>query len=164
MRAEDPWSDGYDDPYADEKHDSVIDALTRVTPDAQAGSDGSWSDGNDDLDGATSRPEIFFTVANPAGTLAVTAALGGRLLRIHVVNVSSYDAQGLADELGVLAELARDKALAAQHEVTLELMRGLGQDRFDVKFVLQQANRLPSFEDYAARAAASFSTHDRADD
>lgn len=109
-------------------------------------------------------PEAFFTVSNPSGVLSATATLGGRLGHIEVKEVSRFDEAGLGQEIVQIAALAHDKARAAQHEVTVELMRRRGQDRVAVSALFERSIGLPSYETTSARAAEVFAEYYRSDD
>jgi hypothetical protein len=62
-----------------------------------------------------------FTVTNPPGTVSVSALIDGRTHRVHLSpNTTSLTESELAQEIIVLAELARKKGLAGQHTYLLE--------------------------------------------
>lgn len=121
---------------------------------------GSYSaadhDGDGTLDLNEEHLEVSFTVTNPSGSLSATAGLGGRIQRIDVLNVSGVDETRLGEELAELALLAREKARAAQHEVTVELMAGLGQDRAEIRSLLVNFADLPTYESASAHRAKAF--------
>jgi ESX secretion-associated protein EspD/H len=103
--------------------------------------------------------EAFFTVTNPAGTVSVTATIGGRLHKVELsANVTEMTESQLADEILVLADLAAQKAKAAQHSVTVELMRTMGYDSVVTSGFLEHDLALPSPETVAARRAEVFAT------
>jgi hypothetical protein len=63
----------------------------------------------------------LFTVTNPPRTVAVSALLDGRFERVHLSpEATNMSASQLADEILVLADLARQKGLAGQHTFLLE--------------------------------------------
>lgn len=101
-------------------------------------------------------PVAFFTVSNPPGTVSATAMIGGRIRDVDILDASSFTESQLADEIVVLADLAKEKALAAQHAVTVELMRGLGHDRAGTSGYLQHAIGLPAPDVSSARMAELF--------
>lgn len=107
---------------------------------------------------------VFFTVSTPSGALAATARLGGRVERVEVKDVSRLDESGLAEEIIGLASLARDRARAAQHEVTVELMGRRGQDRVNVSALLEHSVGLPTDEATSERLARAFSERYGSDD
>lgn len=98
----------------------------------------------------------LFTVTNPPGTVSATATIGGCVRHIDIHDASSFTEAQLADEIVTLAELAKAKARAAQHAVTVELMRGLGHDRVGLRGYLQHSIELPSPEVVTARTAEVF--------
>jgi hypothetical protein len=101
-------------------------------------------------------PMALFTVTNPPGTVSATAAIGGRIRCIDIHDTSSFNEAQLADEIVTLAELAKEKAQAAQHAVTVELMRGLGHDRAGTSGYLQYSIGLPEPDAVSARMAEVF--------
>lgn len=111
--------------------------------------------------------EAFFTVTNPAGTVSATATIGGRLHQVELsANATEMTESQLADEILVLADLAAQKAKAAQHAVTVELMRTMGYDSVVTSGFLEHDLALPSPETVAARRAevfaARYALHDDA--
>ena len=103
--------------------------------------------------------EAFFTVTNPAGTVSATATIGGRLHRVELsANVPDMTESQLAEEILVLADLAAQKAQAAQHAVTVDLMRTMGHDSVMTSGFLERDLGLPSPETVAARRAEVFAT------
>ncbi|MBJ7341934.1 YbaB/EbfC family DNA-binding protein [Mycolicibacterium sp.] len=88
---------------------------------------------------------VYFTVTNPAGSVAVTAAIGGHIKRVEFPgNVTDMTESQLADEITVLAGLASQKAQAAQHAVVVELMHSMGHDRVMTSGFLEYNVGLPS--------------------
>ena len=79
-------------------------------------------------------------------------------------DVSQFDEAGLGQEIVEIAALASDRARAAQHEVTVELMGRRGQDRVGVSAFLERSIGLPSFETTSARAAEAFAERYRSHD
>jgi hypothetical protein len=103
--------------------------------------------------------EAFFTVTNPAGTVSATARIGGRLHQVELsANVTEMTESQLADEILVLADLAAQKAQAAQHAVVTGLMRTMGHDSVMTSGFLERDLGLPSPETVAARRAEVFAT------
>lgn len=113
---------------------------------------------------AHDNPDVSFTVSNPSGALAATTTLGGRLRYIEVRDVSQLDESRLGEGIVELAALATEKARAAQHEVTADLLRGLGQDRAAVSALLEHSVGLPTYEAASARAAEAFAAYNRSND
>lgn len=71
----------------------------------------------------------LFTVANPSGTVAVTAYLNGCVQRVDLApNVTDMTERELAEEIRVIAELARLKARSVMHAFLVEGMRRMGYD------------------------------------
>ena len=76
----------------------------------------------------------LFTVTNPPGTVSVSAALDGTIQRVELSPkvASTMTEAELAEEVLVVADLARQKGLAGQHAFILEqvgqtgVMRELG--------------------------------------
>ncbi len=63
----------------------------------------------------------FFTVTNPPDTVSVSAAMDGSTQRVELsAKVTNMSESQLADEVLVLADLARQKGLAGQHTYLLE--------------------------------------------
>lgn len=108
--------------------------------------------------------DVFFTVLTSSGNLSATATLGGRLKYVEVRDTSRLDEAGLGEEIVELASLARDRARAAQREVTVELMGRLGQDRVGVGALLQHSIGLPTYEATSARIAGAFAERYGSDD
>jgi hypothetical protein len=98
-------------------------------------------------------------VTNPAGTVSATATIGGRLHQVELsANVTDLTESELAEEILVLADLAAQKAKAAQHAVTVELMRATGRDSVVTSGFLERELGLPSPETVAANRAEVFAT------
>jgi ESX secretion-associated protein EspD/H len=109
--------------------------------------------------------EAFFTVTNPAGTVSATATIGGRLHQVELsADATEMTESQLADEILVLADLAAQKAMAAQHAVTVELMRTMGYDSVVTSGFLEHDLALPSPETVAARRSEVFATRYALDD
>lgn len=107
-------------------------------------------------------PAVSFTVANPSGTVVVTALLGGRIHRIDLApEIVQMTESELCAEIAIVADLAADKALAAQHGVVLSLMQDLGHDDASVREFLERDLGLPSPEEYLERVSTAFADHYR---
>lgn len=154
-----------DDPW-DDDHDEVFESETSVS-DLDAFDDYSTPEPNVELDDRYEQsacatedqaaPEVSFTVRNPAGTVAVTALLGGRIRRIDLEpRVCDMTESELAEEISFLSNLATQKALAAQHGVVSTLMQDMGHDGGFVREFLEREIGLPSPEKYLERTAATF--------
>ena len=159
----------WDDDEPDEERgsdDALLDLLGPCSPVGDVSDDTDWCRGNHDGSGSDARsaPEVSFTVANPSRTLSATVGLGGQPLCIDMTDVSRLDEAQLGEEIVALATLAREKALAAQHEVTVALMSNRGQDRVAASALLQHAIGLPTYEAASAHAAEVFATRCRPND
>jgi ESX secretion-associated protein EspD/H len=89
-------------PTEPEEIDSELEAIAAVTE--------AVEDGEDEGDGAEG-----YTVTNPPETVAVTALIDGRTQRVTLsATATKLSESELADEIIVLAELARKKGLAGQ--------------------------------------------------
>lgn len=166
MRYEGSWDDDVDE----EQDGSAAVGFDLSDVSFRAGGVEAETDwcGSDDGDLSIDPPgkelDVIFTVTNPSGTLAASVGVGGRIRRIDVDDVSGIDEAQLSEEITELATLARERARAAQHEVTAELMRQLGQDRANVSAFLQYSIDLPTFESASALQAEAFSARYRAND
>jgi hypothetical protein len=99
----------------------------------------------------------LFTVTNPTETVSATAMLGGRLHRVELsAKATDMTEAELADEIVVLADLAAQKAQAAQHAVIVELMRTMGHDSAMTSGYIEHDLGLPSPKTAEARRAAIF--------
>jgi hypothetical protein len=127
---EDAESDALDfsAPDDDSDEDSVADALHEFAP-AETEDSGSELDaidsqttagdeeGEDDEDAAAQ----LFTVTNPPETVSVSALMDGGTQQIDLSpKVAAMTESELADEILVIADLARQKGLAGQHTYILE--------------------------------------------
>jgi hypothetical protein len=107
----------------------------------------------------------LFTVTNPAGTVSATAAIGGRLQQIALsAKATDMTETELAEEICVLADLARQKAHAAQHAVIVQQMRSMGHDSVMTSGFLERDLGLPSPETVEARRAEVFAARYPFDD
>jgi len=99
------------------------------------------ADENDD-----DSPGPMFTVTNPPGTVSVSSLLDGRIQQIDLApSVSTMTESQLAEEIRVIAELARLKGLAGQYAFMTDMMyREELHNGADVRAVLEQGLELPS--------------------
>ncbi|BBZ46757.1 hypothetical protein [Mycobacterium parmense] len=104
--------------------------------------------------------ESLFTVPNPAGTVAVSAVVDGGIHQVTLSGrVTNMTESQLAEEIMVLAHLARQKGQAAQHEFLLESMRELGaDDTAAIRDVLENGMELPSPQQASETQARVFAT------
>lgn len=91
-------------------------------------------------------PGPMFTVTNPPGTVSVSSLMDGRIQRIDLApSVSTMTESQLAEEIRVIADLARLKGLAGQHTFMTDMLRSEEQDNgIDVQTMLEQGLELPS--------------------
>ncbi|ORB85653.1 DUF2694 domain-containing protein [Mycobacterium kansasii] len=145
--------------------ESSLDALDEYAPSEPADTDAE--DGLDALHGLTEKeeePEFeLFTVTNPAGSVSVTAMMGGIIQQIAVTDkASSMTESGLAEEIFVIADLARQKARAAQHTFMMESMSELAGDGEEANALLREfvgmTLNLPTPEEAAEAEAEVFAT------
>ena len=166
MRYEGSWDDDVDE----EQDGSAaigfdLSDVSLPAGGVEAETDWCGGDGGDlSIDPPGKELDVIFTVTNPSGTLAASVGVGGRIRRVDVNDTSGLDEAQLSHEIVELATMARDKARAAQHEVTAELMRQLGQDRANVSALLRHSIDLPTYECASARQAEIFAARYRAID
>ncbi|WP_156720880.1 YbaB/EbfC family DNA-binding protein [Mycobacterium sp. Root135] len=112
-----------------------------------------------DMENDDPNPTVVFTAANPQGSVAATADLGGRIQRVDLTaRATDMTETELAEEIVVIAGLASDKSQAAQHAVAVELLRSMGHDRVSTSGYLEYTVGLPSPNTAEARAAEIFAT------
>jgi hypothetical protein len=112
----------------------------------------------------------LFTVTNPPGTVSVSALIDGRTQRIDLsAKATSMSESELADEIIVLADLARQKGLAGQHTYLLENasfpeLRDVGLDTGEIlRDFMENGMKLSTPEQAEAAQAAVFATRYTAD-
>jgi hypothetical protein len=154
---------------------SAVDALDEYAP---AEPEGTETD-LEAIDSVTEAAEeqeheeedgvALFTVANPADTVSVAALMDGRTHRVDLSpKVTSMSESELAEEVIVLAELARQKGLAGQHTYLIENasqsegLQELSEIGLDGNEVLRQfmetGMQLPTPEQAAEAQAEVFAT------
>lgn len=143
--------------------ESSLDALDDYAP-------AETEDSEVDLDalhGLTEQedePELaLFTVTNPQGSVSVTTMMDGKVQQITVTDKASRMSEsGLAEEIFVIADLARQKARAAQHTFMVENMSEMTGDGEQENALLHEfvnmALNLPTPEEAAAAEAEVFAT------
>ncbi|MCV7422612.1 hypothetical protein H7K45_18870 [Mycobacterium yunnanensis] len=105
------------------------------------------------------------TVSNPQATVSTTALLSGRIVTVELAHsVAEWSEAQLADEIVVLATLARKQALAAQHSFTAAFMQQLGHDPAATRGLLERELGLPAPADVLAEKARVFATRYQDDD
>lgn len=104
--------------------DSSLDALSDYAPPAESEDDETELNALHGLTEQDEEPDVaLFTVTNPAGSVSVTAMMDGRVQHITVTDkASSMSESSLAEEIFVIADLARQKARAGQHTFMVENM------------------------------------------
>ena len=116
-------------PAADSGEGSFGDALEEYVP---AETDDGLDTGIESLAEGEEEdeiPDLLVTVTNPAGTVSIRAAAdGGPVLFELAPSVVSMTESDLADEVTVIAELARQKGLSVVHEYMHSLFSQLGVD------------------------------------
>ncbi len=123
-------------------------------------------DAGDEADDEDALP--LFTVTNPPGTVSVSANMSGMIQQVELsAKVNTMSEAELADEILVLAGLARQKGRAGQHAFILEqvgqtdVMRELGEgdigglSRF---LAMPEGVSLPTSQQAAAAEAEVFAT------
>ena len=156
MADSDWWDDEEESPDAYDQHQgSGLEAFDDYPP-VEERQDDNWSFQGPAEGPRGESPAALFTVTNPPGTVSATATLGGRIDHIDIIDVSEFSEAQLADEIVTLVELARVKAQAAQHAVTVHLMRGLGHDRVETSSYLEHSIGLPAPDAVDARTAEVF--------
>lgn len=97
-------------------------------------------------------PELDqFTVANPSKSVSVTALMDGRIQKVELSDhVERMSEPQLAEEIFVLADLARQKARAAQYTFLLESLRGDEQGTESLRQLVDLTLTLPTPEEAAA--------------
>jgi hypothetical protein len=143
----------WDDDDDDDRHggESALDALAEYSPGSEEEADQVLA--------------ALFTVTNPAGTVSATAAIGGRLQQIALsAKATDMTETELAEEICVLADLARQKAHAAQHAVIVQQMRSMGHDSVMTSGFLERDLGLPSPDTVEARRAEVFAARYPFDD
>jgi hypothetical protein len=91
-------------------------------------------------------PGPMFTVTNPPGTVSVSSLMDGRIQQIDLAPwVSTMTEAQLAEEIRVIADLARLKGLAGQHTFMTEMLYSeQHHNGAEVRDLLEQGLELPS--------------------
>ena len=89
---------------------------------------------------------MLFTVTNPPGTVSVSSLMDGRIQRIDLApSVSTMTESQLAEEIRVIADLARLKGLAGQYAFMTDMLyREELHNGADLREVLEEGLELPS--------------------
>lgn len=145
---------------------SVLDVFDEYVPSEKTGDTGG------DLDASATPCEeeeelqwSLFTVTNPPGTVTVSAYLDGRVQQVDLTaKVTNMTEPQLAEEILVLADLARQKARSAQYAYIFKAMCELGQDNAATRDFLSRDLDLPSPEEATMATAEVFATRYAGDD
>ncbi|KAA1250505.1 DUF2694 domain-containing protein [Mycobacterium simiae] len=142
----------------------ALEALNEYAPPAEPAEAGADLDALHGLTEQEEEPDLaLFTVTNPQGSVSVTAMMDGRVQQISVTDkASSMTESGLAEEIFVIADLARQKARAAQHTFMMESMSEMtGEDEKEnalLREFVEMTLNLPTPEEAAAAEAEVFAT------
>ncbi len=101
------------------------------------------ADEHDDDDDA---PGPMFTVTNPPGTVSVSSLMDGSIQKIDLApSVTTMTESQLAEEIRVIADLARRKGLAGQYTLMATMLYSEAHHNgAEVRAVLEQGLELPS--------------------
>jgi hypothetical protein len=105
--------------------------------------DSQTGDGDEHDDDA---PILMFTVTNPPGTVSVSSLMDGRIQQIDLApSVTTMTESQLAEEIRVIADLARLKGLAGQYAFMTDMLyREELHNGADLRVVLEEGLELPS--------------------
>ena len=131
------------------------------------------TDDDDDANSALAEPKVsaeqelsspMYTVTNPAGTVSVTVCLDGRAHHVELApKVTDMTERELADEIRVIADLARQKARSQLHALIVEGVRVMGYDPAIMRDGLRRELDMPTPEEAAETAAEVFASRYSAD-
>lgn len=108
---------------------------------------------------------LLVTVSNPAGSVSTTVLMSGRVVSVDLSPaVTTWSEAQLAEEIVLIATLARKQALAAQHSFAAAFMRQLGHDPAATRSLLERELGLPTPSDVLAEKARIFATRYRGHD
>ena len=101
----------------------------------------------------------LYTVTNPAGTVSVAVCLDGRVDHVELApKVTEMTERELAEEIVVIADLARQKARSQLHTLIVEGVRVMGYDPAIMHDGLRRELDMPTPEEAAATAAEVFAS------
>ena len=102
--------------------------------------------GDDDEHAEDDAPVPMFTVTNPPGTVSVSSLMDGRIQQIDLApSVTTMTESQLAEEIRVIADLARRKGLAGQYTLMATMLYSEAHHNgAEVRAVLEQGLELPS--------------------
>lgn len=146
--------------------ESVLDVFDGYVPGDQTGDTGSELNGIDTpYEEDEELQSSLFTITNPPGTVTVSADLDGRVQWVDLTaKVTHMTEPHLAEEILVIADLARQRARSAQYAFISKAMRELGQDHATTRDFLGREMDLPSPDEAIAAAAEVFATRYASDD
>ena len=106
--------------------------------------DSQTGDADEHADGDAPMP--MFTVTNPPGTVSVSSLVDGRIQQIDLApSVTTMTESQLAEEIRVIADLARRKGLAGQYILMATILYSEAHHHgAEVREVLEQGLELPS--------------------
>ena len=120
--------DGHDEPAANVLDSYGVTESTDTETNLDVISAETGDEGSQTQDDEQEGPQKY-TVANPAATVSVSTFIGGTINRVDLSpKVAGMTESELADEIVVVADLARQKGLAGQHSYMVEVMHSLGID------------------------------------
>lgn len=156
-------------PNDDAGEGAVFDAFAGYITSPEGGDDEVADSPGGDAPAAADEKEDHrlpsFTSTNPSGTVSVSTYLDGRVHQIELsAEVAKMTEPQLAEEVLVIAGLARQKARSAQYALMLDGMRDLGHDDVVTRDFLSRDMGLPSPEDATAETARLFATRYAAGD
>jgi hypothetical protein len=109
------------------------------------------------VDGEIDGRPLLFTASNPPASVSATVTFGGHLVDVALApRVVEMTEAELAEEIVVIAALARQQSMAAQHVVVAGYMAELGHDGAAVRSLLEHRVGLPSPESVLAARAELF--------
>ncbi|MGX9788077.1 hypothetical protein [Mycobacterium sp. MMS18-G62] len=146
-----PWDD--EDPVEDgDDHDDLaaLDFSADEDSDAPAVSEDEVLDNVE---------PALFTVTNPPGTVTVTAELNGSVHRVDLApSVTNMTERELAEEIRVIAGLARLKARSVMHQFLVDGMGRMGYDTAGLSAGLTRDMDMPTPEQAAEATAQLFAS------
>jgi hypothetical protein len=109
------------------------------------------------VNGETDGRPLLFTASNPLDSVSATVTFGGHIVDVALApRVVEMTEAELAEEIVVIAALARRQSMAAQHMVVAGYMAELGHDGIAVRNLLEDEIGLPSPASVLATRAALF--------
>lgn len=157
-----PWDDDSDDDGDDDL--SGLEAFDEYIPAPAVDSDEVEEPGVAEADEQQQPSSPLYTVTNPPGTVSVTVYLNGRIHHVELAaKVTDMSERELADEIRVIADLARQRARSELHTLIIEGVRVMGYDPAAMRDGLSREMDMPTPEEAAAKLAGVFSTRYSAD-